>query len=171
MNELVFVDTNVFVHARDASQARKQRLAASWLRLLWESRSGRTSMQVLSEYYVTVTRKLDPGLSAKDAWQDVSALMLWRPRVVDRELMERGREVEARHGLSWWDSLIVAAAQLQDCPILLSEDLKDGGAYGAVTVRSPFTLSFEETAANYAATRPAHPSRGRPARRNLAAEA
>jgi predicted nucleic acid-binding protein len=161
----VFVDSNVFVCARDASDALKQKRAAGWLAYLWRERAGRISTQVLSEYYVTVTRKLDPGLPAHEAWDDVQALLSWRPYPVDAAVLARGREVELRYKLSWWDSLIVAAAQLQGCAVLLSEDMQDGAGYGDVTVRSPFRLAVQEEVPMYLA-RPAaprtHPSRGRP---------
>ena len=83
-------------------------------------------MQVLSEYYVNVTRKIDPARDPHDAWDDVEALMTWNPIPVDRALLEAGRNVEARYRLSWWDSLIIAAAQLQGCTLLLTVDLQDG---------------------------------------------
>lgn len=61
MPDLVFVDTNVLVYARDAARAEKQARAAAWMRHLWESRTGRLSFQVLQEYYVTVSAKLRPA--------------------------------------------------------------------------------------------------------------
>ncbi len=163
----VFVDTSVFIYARDAGEAAKQRLAIAWLEHLWRERLGRTSVQVLAEFYVNVTRKLVPGLSPDAAWEDVEALLSWRPQPVDDALLLRGREVERRFRLSWWDSLVVAAAQLQGCALLLSEDLQDGAAYGGVTVRNPFLLAVGEAAAEYgtrseAASR--HKPRGRPRR-------
>ena len=172
MTELVFVDTNVFVYARDAAEPGKQPVAAIWLERLWREQRGRTSMQVLCEYYVTVTRKLHPGMDSNDAWDDVGALLAWRPQPVDAALMQRGREIEGRYGLSWWDSLVVGAAQLQRCDLLLSEDLEDGGAYGSVTVRSPFTLALNEPSAAYRTSSLVprdHPLRGRPRRSRTAA--
>ncbi|MNC94307.1 hypothetical protein D3C83_111260 [compost metagenome] len=64
--------------------------------------------------------------------------------------------------------MVVAAAQLQGCALLLTEDLQDGAAFGAVTVRSPFTLDVREPVAAYAAMpamMPRHRPRGRPAKR------
>jgi hypothetical protein len=84
---------------------------------------------------------------------------------VDQALLRRAREIELRCKLSWWDSMIVAAAQLQDCVLLLTEDLQDGAAFGALTVRSPFTLQVSEAAATYAVERRGpglHRPRGRP---------
>jgi predicted nucleic acid-binding protein len=171
MSATVFVDTNVFVYARDAGARARQVRAAQWLELLWRQQVGRTSLQVLSEFYACVTRKLSPGLPPGDAWDDVTALYAWRPQPIDEALLQRGHEIELRHRLSWWDSLVVAAAQIQGCPLLLTEDLQDGGAYGSVTVRSPFTLALCEPAPAGAAGAEAapvvprgHPSRGRPKR-------
>ena len=160
-----FVDTNVFLYARQAREPVKQRLALAWIDRAWREQSGRTSVQVLSEYYVNVTRKIDPPRHPQDAWEDVRDLMTWNPIPVDRALLEAGHIVEARYRLGWWDSLIVAAAQLQGCALLLTEDLQDGASYGGVTVRSPFTLAVSEGASAYKASpMPAfrHPPRGRP---------
>ena len=165
MTATVFVDTNILVYARDASEPAKQSVAAGRLRELWTEQRGRTSIQVLSEYYTTVTRKLRPGLSADEAWEDVAALLAWEPQAVDRTVIVRAHEIERRHSLSWWDSMIVAAAQLQDCAVLLSEDLQHDWTCGTVTVRNPFVEHTEETRASYAAL-PApvsrHRRRGRP---------
>lgn len=174
MTAPVFVDTNVLVYARDAGNPTKQARAAAWLEILWREQVGRTSMQVLSEYYVTVTRKLDPGLPSAEAWDDVSALFTWRPQPIDEALMQRGREIEQRHRLTWWDSMIVAAAAVQGCAVLLSEDLQDGGIYAGVTVRSPFTLSIGESAGSYAVVpivAHGHPRRGRPRKTRTGAPA
>ena len=165
MTGTVFVDTNIFVYARDASEPRKQALAAEWLRELWYEQRGRTSVQVLSEYYTTVTRKLRPGLAADEAWEDVAALFAWQPREIDRRVLEQAREIERRHPLSWWDSMIVAAAQLQNCELLLSEDLQDGWTCGTITVRNPFAERIEEerpSPAAFAVPISRHRRRGRP---------
>ncbi len=44
-------------------------------------------------------------------------------------LLQRGRVIEIRYKLNWWDSLIVAAAQLQDCTVLYTEDLQHGATF------------------------------------------
>lgn len=166
MTAPVFVDTHVFVYARDASEVLKQPQAAQWLDHLWGEQLGRTSTQVLSEYYVTVTRKLDPGLDPDDAWDDVETLFTWRPIAIDVALLKRGREIEQRYRLSGWDSLVIAAAQFQGCALLLTEDLHDGAVYGEVSVRSPFTLRLGAEASAYRAVAVAtrHRKRGRPKR-------
>lgn len=162
-----FVDANVFVYARDARDASKRARAAQWIDCLWQEHAGCTSVQVLSEYYAVATRKLTPRVPSGEAWDDVEELFSWRPQPVDVELLRRAREIEQRWRLSWWDSLVVGAAQLQDCELLLTEDLHDGAVFGGVTVRSPFKLSVEEPRAAYAVTpapRSRHRPRGRPKR-------
>lgn len=119
---------------------------------------------MLNEFYVNATRKLRPGLAPDDAWDDVLALCSWHPEPVSTELMSRAGHIELGHRLSGWDSLVIAAAQLQNCALLLSEDFQDGARFGSVVVRSPFALSISDAAARYVATptRSRHPPRGRP---------
>jgi predicted nucleic acid-binding protein len=165
MTAAVFVDTNVFVYARDASEGPKQSIALVWLQELWTGHRGRTSTQVLNEYYVTTTRKLRPGLDPARAWEHVRALFAWEPQAIDSELLAQAREIEARYKTSWWDSMIVAAAHLQDCAVLLSEDFQHGAKFGAVQVRNPFVASVSETRSEYEAPRlhvKRHRPRGRP---------
>ncbi|HZM34641.1 MAG TPA: PIN domain-containing protein, partial [Burkholderiales bacterium] len=130
-----FVDANVFIYTRDARDVRKRERAIQWIDVLWRDRIGRTSIQAISEFYAVATRKL--GIPAERAWMQAERYLAWNPCPVDEALLRRAREVELRYKLSWWDSMIVGAAQLQDCVLLLTEDLQDGAAYGAVTVRSP----------------------------------
>ena len=163
----VFVDTNILVYCRDQADRNKQSLASDWLKSLWDDRSGRTSVQVLSEYYVTVTRKLRPAMKSEDAWSDVGELMAWRPQPTDEGLLRDAREIEGRYHLSWWDSMIVAAARLQNCTSLLTEDLQHGSVIAGVRVMNPFVHTVQEAGAGYdvpprSPMRPSHPLRGRP---------
>jgi predicted nucleic acid-binding protein len=109
-----------------------------WLERLWRNQSGRVSVQVLSEYYVTVTHKLDPGMPTEAARRDVRNLMAWDPLPVGARLIERAWGLQDRFSLSYWDALIVGAAQITDCGLLLSEDLQDGHRIDGVTVVNPF---------------------------------
>ena len=166
----VFVDTNVFLYARDSREAVKQPLAAEWLASLWRQQTGRTSTQVLSEFYVNATRKLDPGMSPELAWADVEALMTRRPKALDAPGLAGARRIQVRYGLSWWDSTVVAAAQEQGCGLLLTEDLQDGMVIDGLTVRSPFTLGVRDDAAPYLVAPVVvsrHRPRGRPRRTRL----
>lgn len=139
MSDAVFVDTNVFVYLRDSTEPEKQRRCAEWIGDLWETGLGRTSGQVLQEYYVTVTAKLRPGMPPEDARSDVLALAAWNPLFPGAEIFEDAWAVEDRYGFSMWDALIVAAARRLGCSTLLTEDLQDGQDLDGLMVRSPFT--------------------------------
>lgn len=143
MSAIVFVDTNVFVYGRDRTDEAKHGQALDWLVALWQARAGRLSWQVLQEYYVTVTRKLEPPRERGDAREDIAALSTWRPRSLDFATMDLGWEIENRFGLSWWDALIVASAKMGGCTHLLTEDLQDGQELDGLIVVSPFTTPPE----------------------------
>ncbi len=134
----VFVDSNVLAYARDASEAEKQRQAMAWMQHLWQSKTGRLSFQVLQEFYVTVTRKLKPGLAPASARADVRELMSWHPTTLDARILDGAFEAEERHDLSFWDALIVAAARAGGCDYLLTEDLQDGQNLEGLVVINPF---------------------------------
>ena len=134
----VFVDTNVLVYARDVSDPGKQRAASAWIESLWGNRRGRLSTQVLHEFYVTVTRKLKPGMKPLQARQDVRDLIAWSPVPLSTSLTEQAMVLEEREKLSFWDALIVAAATESSCRVLLSEDFTNGRSFGELTVVSPF---------------------------------
>lgn len=96
-------------------------------------------VDVLHEYYVTATRKLNPPRRAEDAREDVVSLMTWGPVALDLSVIDRAWDTEDRFGFSWWDTLIVAAAHVGGCAFLLTEDLQDGQTIDELTVISPFT--------------------------------
>lgn len=163
----VFVDTNVFLYARDEREPAKLPRARAWLDHLWREGLGRTSVQVLSEYYVNLRRKGFSSPGPDEAWEAVAKYLSWRPQAVNDEVFTRAREFEKRYRLSWWDAMVVAAAQLQECRVLLTEDLQDGMTFGTVRVRNPFLHAVEQAPAEYSAAVPArilHRPRGRPRR-------
>lgn len=168
MTACVFVDTNILIHARDPRDPVKRSRAVEWLRMLWTEERGRTGVQVLNEYYDVLTRKFPTTIKREDVWDDVQFyLSSWNPQPIDSEVLDCAHEIEMRYRLSWWDCLIVAAAQVQDCVMLLSDDLPDGAEYGGVIVRSPFTLRIAEEAGAYPLRprmNPRHRGRGRPRR-------
>jgi predicted nucleic acid-binding protein len=143
MTDSIFVDTNVLVYNRDASEPQKQPLAEAWMAYLWEKRTGRLSYQVLKEYYVTVVFKLDPGLEPENARKDVRALFSWRPLPADSRVLEGAWGIQDRFGLSWWDSLIISSARIMGCSYLLTEDLQEDQKFGDLLVINPFHRSAE----------------------------
>jgi predicted nucleic acid-binding protein len=165
MTALVFVDTDLLVYVRDTRNAMKRATASEWIRLLWNQERGRTSVQVLNEYYDVITGRF-PAVKAEDVWEDVRYYLSgWNPQPLDAEVLDLAHDVEVRYRLNWWDCLVVAAAQAQNCLLLLSENLQDGADYGGVVVRSPFTLRIAEESGAYSLPPrqvSRHRGRGRP---------
>ena len=134
----VFVDTNVFVYLHDDSKPEKKQRADDWIALLVNRRAGRLSFQVLQELYAVLTRTVKETLPPATAQAIVRDLVAWRPTPIDLSILERAWALGQHYALSWWDSLIVAAAQRSRCKVVLTEDLQHGQVFGPVRVIDPF---------------------------------
>ncbi|RVT86191.1 PIN domain-containing protein [Inhella crocodyli] len=138
MAPLVFVDTNVLLYAFDDREPVKRDAARAWLRACWARRCGRVSNQVLHEFYWNARKKFSSALSAGDARAEVRRYQLWQPWQTDHATVESAWAVESRWGLSYWDALMVAAAQQQACTHLLTEDLQHGQTIDSLRIVNPF---------------------------------
>jgi predicted nucleic acid-binding protein len=138
MADKMFIDTNVLVYSRDASEPQKQAQAMAWMTHLWKTQAGRLSFQVLQEFYVTVTEKLRPGLDSEEARRDVRSLLAWHPIPMDGRVLEGAWLIQDQHKFSWWDALILSAAQVAGCRYLLSEDLQENQELGDLRIVNPF---------------------------------
>lgn len=139
MSAEVFVDTNILYYAQTQSTDPRHDRARQRVQELW-SEAGRaaTSVQVLQELHVNLQRKA--GVSAADAAKRVTHYLAWQVIDNDRALLTAAFEVQTRWRLSFWDALIVAAAQRSGAPTLWSEDMSDGQRYGSVTVVNPLRI-------------------------------
>jgi predicted nucleic acid-binding protein len=144
MNAPVFVDTNVLVYALDAGATQKQPVARAWRDALWRNRLGRISFQVLQEFYVQACRlnpQEKPAIRA-----DIRDLLAWDPVVCDGSVLLDAVSIQDDFGVSFWDSLIIAAALTADCRYLLTEDLQHGQDLRGMVVVNPFKVLPEELA-------------------------
>jgi predicted nucleic acid-binding protein len=133
-----FFDTNVLVYLFDADSPEKRSRAAQLFQEAAGDGSFVISTQVLLEFYVTVTRKLEqpvPTAAARDALSAFSELPVVQ---VDPPMIAAAARLSELHSLSFWDALVVEAAGAAGATELLSEDLQDGRRFGALTVRNPF---------------------------------
>jgi predicted nucleic acid-binding protein len=143
MTALHFVDSNVLVYRHDRDDRPRQSRARAVLEALWHSRTGRVSDQVLHEFYVVATRKLAKPVPRDVARQEVRLLMAWQPVATTQAVRERAWDLEDREALSWWDALILAAAQIAGCTILFSEDLQHGRELDGLRIVNPFLGQLE----------------------------
>jgi len=134
--ERTFIDTNVIVYADDRAAGDKGERARALLQELMSSRTGVISLQVLQEYFVVATRKL--GVPAEVARRKIELLSTFdvvRPDVTD---VLSAIDLTRLHSISFWDAMIVRAAENAGCSVLLSEDLSDGEIISGVRVKNPF---------------------------------
>jgi len=134
----VFLDTNVLVYAFDAGEPRKRGIAQRILEETANAGVAVLSTQVLQEFYVIVTRKLDPPLSGSDAEEAVVHLACLPCERIDTDMVIAAVRSARSHGISLWDSLILHAAARAGCSTVLTEDLQDGFVLEGVRVRNPF---------------------------------
>jgi predicted nucleic acid-binding protein len=106
-----FVDSNILVYAHDADAGERRRRAAEVLAELWESRAGVLSTQVLQEFYVNVTRKIKTPLSLAVAREVVRDYAHWVESPLTPATIIRGSEICEVWQLSFWDGMILAAAE------------------------------------------------------------
>jgi predicted nucleic acid-binding protein len=131
-----FFDTNILIYADDKADPAKQQRA---LDLVAEHRRGRTgvvSLQVLQEYFVTVTRKLQ--VDARVARRKVELLAEFdvaTPEVAD---ILAAIDLHRLHGFSFWDALILRAAKQAGCSVLFSEDMQGARDIDGVRIVNPF---------------------------------
>lgn len=134
-----FVDTNVLLYAYDKSDTVKRAQAKSWLALLWVNANCAVSWQVLQEFYSNAVRKFSvPPEAARNL---VRFLAEWNLPDVTITLVERAWHWTDEAQLSFWDGMIVAAAERAECRFLLSEDFQAGRKFNSVTVVNPFETS------------------------------
>ena len=131
-----FFDTNIVVYADDDDTPAKQRRARDLVYEHWRGGSGVVSLQVLQEYFVTVTRKLK--LDARKARRKVELLSEFdvvAPEVAD---ILAAIDLHRLHGFSFWDALILRAAKQSGCRVLFSEDFQPSREVDGVQIVNPF---------------------------------
>jgi predicted nucleic acid-binding protein len=139
MNGKAFIDSNIFIYSYDPRDATKQSIALELIRELTISGAAVISYQVVHEFFNFALRKAAITIRQDDAQillQDVFRPLRTVPSSL--ALISDAIHIQHRHRLSWYDSLIVSAAQHAGCGILYSEDLQHGQQFGFVTVRDPF---------------------------------
>lgn len=136
MIERTFLDTNVLVYADDADAGEKRDQAQQVLRTLIHAGAAVVSTQVLQEYFVVVTRKT--GLSVLAARRRVQFYAGLEVVPVDTDFIVEAIDLVERHQVSFWDALILRAANAAGCKRILTEDLNDGQVIDGVRIENPF---------------------------------
>ena len=134
----IFIDTNILIYAHDLDAGDKNQTSAELVRNLWENRTGIISTQVLQEFYVNVTRKISNPLSKPKARGIIESYLVWHVELNGIKTILFASEIEERHNLSFWDSLIIAAAYNAKADKILTEDLNHGQIVEGILIENPF---------------------------------
>jgi predicted nucleic acid-binding protein len=140
--ERVFLDTNIIVYAYDRDAGRKHEIARNLLIDMWNAEGGVLSTQVLQEFYITVTKKITSPLPPESAREIIVDFLTWDVVTNGGEAVLEAIDLQIREKISFWDALVVAAAEKGAADILLSEDFSDGRKFGDIAVRNPFAESL-----------------------------
>jgi len=137
MSARSFLDTNVLVYADDKRAPAKQRRAVELLTKLRTDKAGVLSLQVLQEYFVTVTRKL--GVDPATARRKVELLAEFDvviPTVAD---VLAAIDLHRLHLMSFWDALILHSAKQSGCSVVLTEDMQHAQLISGLQIVNPFS--------------------------------
>ena len=136
-DEVAFLDTNVLVYLFDQGEPRKKAIAEEIFR---GHQRIRLSTQVLQEFFVVVTRKLERPLKPEIALRSVEHFQAYPVAVVTNALVTQAIRRSIDSQLSFWDALIVETALSEQATLLVTEDLQDGQKIGSMQVWNPFRL-------------------------------
>jgi len=132
-----FLDSNIIVYAHDIDKDRRQIAEQDILNGI-VSGNAVISTQVLSEFFVTVTQKIKEPLSLPAAEAEVVLLSRLEVVPLDVLLVRTAIQLQRRHRLSYWDSMILASAMKGGCSEIHSEDFVHGRRYEGVIVKNIF---------------------------------
>ena len=138
MNGKTFVDTNILLYAHDLADSAKNQVSVDLLTQLWDDHTGVISTQVLQEFAVNLQRRISLSLTFQEVRARIALYLDWEVVVNGKGAVLRGLDAKERYQISFWDAMIVQAAESAGCEVLYSEDLSHGQEYGGVLVVNPF---------------------------------
>ncbi len=137
VREFQFVDTNILVYAYDTTNTEKHQRALNLISELWDSRLGCLSIQVLQEFYVTLTQKIPNPLKPQDTSQIIEDLGQWRLHKPELNSIVEAIHIQQQNKISFWDAMIICSAKKLGCKIVWTEDLIANQLYEGLKVVNP----------------------------------
>ncbi len=135
MADRVFLDATVPVYAQDAGLPKKQSKSREIIGQFADSGDGVISTQVMQDFFVAVTRKL--GVEPLVAKGVLKTFTVFEVIQVSPTLIHEAVDCSILNQLSFWDSLILAAAASAGCSTILSEDLNPNQTILGVKGQNP----------------------------------
>ena len=138
MPDRIFVDTNILVYAHDVSAGNKHAAAKKLIQELWENKAGCLSIQVMQEFYVSVTQKVPTPMNYVNAQGIIRNLMYWKVHEPKIDDVLNAVDLQQQYQISFWDAMILQSALQLGCNLLWSENLNPGQVYDGVKLINPF---------------------------------
>ena len=134
-----FLDTNLFVYQLTTENEAKSEIAGKLIREGIRTGQACISFQVVQECLNVMVRHAEITLTTEQArlYLDTSLKPLWRI-YPSASLYQRALDVQALHRFSFYDSLIIAAAQESGCRVLYSDGLQHGQQIDSLVIQNPF---------------------------------
>jgi predicted nucleic acid-binding protein len=132
-----FVDTNILIYAHDRDAGVKHERARQLIEQLWSAGQGALSTQVLQELCVNLRRRVARPLPGDEIAKLIEDYLSWQVVVITPQAIVAAVEIEDRYKVSYWDALILYAAESCGAAVLYSEDMSHGQRYGVVEVLNP----------------------------------
>ena len=131
-----FFDSNIFLYMQSSADPPKQVRARELVEYYGSSDRIVVSTQVVQEFFSVGSRKL--ALPREQLKQTVTNLLSYPLVLLGPSHIKKAIENEEQYQISFWDALILAAAESGGAEVLYTEDLNHGQQYGPVLVRNPF---------------------------------
>jgi predicted nucleic acid-binding protein len=131
-----FFDTNIWLYMYSDGNPSKHERAHMLYKECTAVGGILLSTQVIQEFYAAGFRKL--GISRNILRAAVNSFLAMNLVVIRGQEIIAALDLEERYQISFWDALIVAAAEAGGAEVVYTEDLNDGQRYGSVVARNPF---------------------------------
>lgn len=139
MNDRFFLDTNIIVYAFNTDESKKQVRAQTLLKQGIRDENIFLSVQVIGELYVVMTQKIKQPLTGDDVTLILHSIEIIPAIEIDLSMVKRAVYTSQRYRISYWDSLIISAAERLECTHILTEDLNPEQYYHKIQIINPFT--------------------------------
>jgi len=137
MADKFFVDTNILIYAHDPRAGERHERARQLIERLWRTGEGVLSTQILQELCINLRRKVAHPLPLDEVRRLIHDYLSWEIVVNTPESVIEALEIEGRYKISFWDALVLQAAESSGAAVLYSEDLAAGQSYGTIRVVNP----------------------------------
>ena len=144
MADKILVDTNILLYAYDRGDLEKQSQSIAVLDGLATLRIGVLTPQILAEFFVNATRKLDPPMTVQEGYERIQNYLLsWEIKDMTGPIVLEAVRGVRMYKMAYWDAQIWATARLHQIPVIFTEDFNIGSVIEGVSFVNPLASDFE----------------------------